>query len=133
MENHNIIDSHRNMLMVSKNLSDFQLENLRQWPLVFFNGVEQVRVDYSFIDVEDNFFAGNITFDLKIPNPEQDLTVPIAYLDAATKLMFWSDTHVIIKVNGEIWNKTKSKNTKKTSRKKKANPSKNSSKADVPA
>jgi hypothetical protein len=123
---HNIVDSHRNMLMVSKNLSDFQTENLRQWPMIFFNYVERVQVEYSFLDTDGNFFAGNVTFNITIKGPVGDIVSPAMHLEAATKLMFWSDTNVVIKINGELWNKkkTQSKNTKKTSPKKKGKPSK---------
>ena len=30
----NIVDSHRNMLMVSKNLSDFQIQNMKHIPIL---------------------------------------------------------------------------------------------------
>lgn len=124
---HTIVDSHRNMLMVSKNLSDFQLENLRKWPFIFFENVKKISVSYNFVDSEDNFYQGYVEFDLEIENPKE-LASPIMYLEASTKMMFWSDTDVKIKINGELWKKTKQEkklsNTKKTSRKKKTPASK---------
>jgi hypothetical protein len=138
MSNNNstIVDSHRNMLMLSKNLSDFQIENLRQWPFVFFNGVENVSVSWNFIEEKDGeelFSPGFVTFDITTQKTN-DLATSVVFLESCVKLMFWSDTKVNILINGEPWNsQTKSSNTKKTSRKKKTKRSKNSLKMDVPA
>ena len=116
-----LIDSHRNMLMFSKNLSSFQLDNLKNWPFIFFDGVTSSSLDYNFVR-GDEFYAGTVEFDITTQQTE-NLEAAILHLEAATKLMFWTDTKVIIKINGRKWKKTSS-NTKKTSRQKSHQPSK---------
>jgi hypothetical protein len=129
----NIVDSHRKMLMVSKNLSDFQIENLRNWPFLFFTTVESVSVEWNFIDDNDLFYEGEVSFDVKTSDTN-DLGVAVMYLEASTKVMFWTDTKVSVKINGELWKKTKtSSNTKKISTPKKTKASKPSSKVDAQA
>ena len=133
----NIVDSHRNMLMVSKNLSDFQIQNMKQWPFVFLSGVKSVKVNWDFIkkDNEDNdeFYSGEVEYQIEMESAlDIDFKVGISHLELSTKLMFWSDTNVKIKVNGELWEMNqKSLNTKKTSQKRKAKTSKNTSKVAV--
>ena len=133
----NIVDSHRNMLMVSKNLSEFQIQNMKQWPFVFLNDVSSVKVNWNFIkkneEDKDEFYPGEVEYEIEMgedPNLEMGLT----HLELSTKLMFWSDTTVKLKVNGKLWKPLmKSSNTKKTSQKKKTKASKSTSKAAVQA
>ena len=103
----NKLDDHRNMLMVSKKVSDFQLTNLKTWPLIVFDNVENVSVSYNFIDKEEMFFAGEVTFDFKFKN---DLTPDdskkkqsLSILNQWTKLLFYTDTKVSFKLKGQEW------------------------------
>lgn len=129
----NIVDSHRNMLMVSKNLSEFQIQNMKQWPFVFLNGVKSVKVNWNFIkkneEDQDEFYPGEITYEIEMESASDiDINVGLLHLDTSSKLMFWSDTIVKFKVNGKLWKLLqKSSNTKKTSQKKKTKTSKSTS------
>jgi hypothetical protein len=119
------------MLMVSKNLSDFQIENLRNWPFLFFTNVDNASVEWDFIDKDGLFYEGEVSFDIKTSDTD-NLPVAVMYLEAAAKVMFWSNTKVNVKLNGELWKNTKnSLNTKKTSTPKKIRRSKHSSKVDA--
>lgn len=96
-----IIDDHRNMLMFSKNLSQFQINNLKVWPHIFFNGVTKAEVSWNFIK-DDMFYSGEVDYSIETNNIE-DLDKSIDYLISATKMMFWEQTEVNIKINGEKW------------------------------
>jgi hypothetical protein len=101
-----ILDDHRNMLMVSKKISDFQETNLKNWPLIVFNDVDSVKIDYNFVR-KNEFFAGIITFDLsfkdnKIPD-EETKKIAITNLYQWTTLLFWTDTKINFKLNGKKW------------------------------
>ena len=97
----NVVDSHRNMLMISKNLSDFQLENMKRWAFIFLTNVNKVSIDWSFIK-DDEFHPGEVSYDIEM-GEDQDLDTGLMYLTASTKVMFWTDTEVKIKVNGKEW------------------------------
>ena len=101
-----VIDDHRNMLMVSKKISDFQETNLKNWPLIVFDNVESVKIDYNFIK-KNEFYAGAVTYDLKFKeNQIPDLATKTRALKSLyewTALLFWTDTKITFKVNGKKW------------------------------
>jgi hypothetical protein len=101
----NIVDDHRNMLMISKNLSDFQIKNLQSWSFLFFEGIDSVEISYNFLDNKGDFNAGKITFDIQTKKEinKEEKEKGKEFLTASTKFMFWSDTKVIIKKNGKLW------------------------------
>ena len=109
MESNNttIVDDHRNMLMISKNISTFQEQNLKQWPLIVLDNVDSVKVDYDFINNQDEFFEGKVSFDFTFKEGQyptddkrkkafEDLTI-------WTKFLFWSNTSVEFKLRGREW------------------------------
>lgn len=106
-----VVDDHRNMLQVSKNISDFQEQNLKSWGFIFFNDVDSVSVKWNFFrkNKTKDFFAGKVDFDVKFtkgvnPSLTPELTqIGIDRLIASTKFLFWSETVVKIKLNGKSW------------------------------
>jgi hypothetical protein len=102
-----IIDDHRNMLMVSKKISDFQEQNLKQWPMIVFDGISNVKVDYNFINKEELFYAGKVIFDFEFTNgqlpTEEKRQQAFRDLDVWTKFLFWVDTEVEFKLKGRVW------------------------------
>lgn len=102
-----IIDDHRNMLMVSKNISTFQEQNLKQWPSIVFDDVLATKVDYNFINTQDEFYAGKIVFDFtftegKYPTDDKRKQA-FKDLELWTKFLFWVDTEVEFKLKGRVW------------------------------
>jgi len=117
-EQSNIVEQHRNMLVLSGSLSDFQLNNLKQWPFIVFQGsLETAAIDYDFNrDSSEDFdssesisslCAGRIRFNLtfkkgsKIPLKEkQDAFQNITLW---SKFLFWEDTEVLFYRDGKKW------------------------------
>lgn len=105
----NIIDDHRNMLMVSKKISNFQETNLKSWAFVFFENVEKSEVSWNFIkDNEDEeFYAGKVVFNIVFQKGTKvDSKIAQTGIDrliASTKLLFWKETEVEVKRNGKKW------------------------------
>lgn len=101
-----ILDDHRNMLMVSKKISEFQEINLKTWGLIVFDDVDSVKIDYNFIK-KDQFYPGNVCFDFKFKNGKiptgEKKNKGITSLYTWTCLLFWTDTKVTFKVNGKKW------------------------------
>jgi len=125
-ESTNLVDDHRNMLMVSKKISLFQEQNLKSWAFLFFEDLKEVEVSWNFIKNNTNkdFFPGKVEFNLKFDKgteiKPEDAEVGIDRLVACTKFLFWSETEVKVKKSGKIWKITKSQPEKTpTSQKKK--------------
>ena len=135
-----VIDDHRNMLMLSRKLSEFQVNNMKGWVSLFFPQANGVKLKWDFLkkNKHEEFYAGKIEYDLSIDNKInislEDQVKGMEYLEACTKFMFWSETKVVIKRNGKIWKtKTSQKSKPRTLQKKKSNRLKNTEKTDVPA
>lgn len=107
MSSNTIIDDHRNMLMVSKNISEFQETNLKQWPLIVFDNVDEVSVDYDFINASSEFYEGKVVFDLtfkeNIYPSEEKRKKAFEDLTLWTRFLFWSNTAVEFKLKGRLW------------------------------
>lgn len=99
----NQLDDHRRMLALSKQLSSFQLENLKGWPFIVFSNIKKSEVEYSFIDDQDMFYAGKVVFkvDLDGVSNKEDTLKRSNFLSDWTKVLFWTDTKVEVYVNGE--------------------------------
>ena len=109
-----IVEEHRKMLVLSWELSDFQLKNLKTWPFLLFDNIDKVEISYDFTktiqendeEVED-LCAGKIEFNIifnkntKIKKEVKEKGLET--LSLWTKFLFWNDTEVIIKRNGKIW------------------------------
>jgi len=96
-----ILDDHRNMLMFSKNLSQFQINNLQTWPSIFFEGVTETKLSWNFVNAEGLFYAGSVEFEIQtihLDSPERS----VDFLIGATKALFWSDTKVCITINNSV-------------------------------
>lgn len=96
-----VLDDHRKMLTVSKHLSDFQLQNLKKWAFIAFDSVDKSSVDYSFIDGEDQFYAGRVVFKI---NLGKDISLEekikrSTFLADWTRVLFWTDTKIEVFVN----------------------------------
>lgn len=118
-ESTNLVDDHRNMLMVSKKISVFQEQNLKSWAFLFFENLKETEVSWNFIknNINKDFFPGEVEFDLKFNKgagiKQEDAELGIDRLIACTKFLFWNETEVKVKKNGKIWkiNKSQPKKT----------------------
>lgn len=109
----NIVADHRNMMMFSKNLSDFQLSNLRSWPNILFDNLDSSEISYNFWN-DNVFYAGQVEFNLIFKKGSkisaEDASRKLQALELWTKFLFFADTNVIIKRNGRKWTVKKHKN-----------------------
>lgn len=109
----NLVDEHRRMVVMTGNISEFQIENLKKWPfLAFQESLEEVKVDYNFIrgsEDEGDLFAGKVNFDFKFKSEPENVEQALAFLSHCTKYLFWEDTEVSFTKEGKKWPKTKKK------------------------
>lgn len=117
--NQSIVDDHRNMLQVSKNISKFQEDNLKSWAFIFFENVDKASVSWNFFkkNKTQDFFAGKVVYDITFKKgdimDDEKAKKAMETIEACTKFLFWNDTQVLIKKNGKIWT-IKSPNSEQT-------------------
>ncbi len=106
------IADHRQMVVMTGNLSDFHLANLRNWPYVIFEkkDLESVGIDYNFTkqsDEGEELDAGSVTYDFKFKKEptysKEELTKRLSELRRWVRLIFWEDTQVNFKKKGKKW------------------------------
>lgn len=91
-----VIEDHRNMLAFSKQLSDFQINNLKTWPMLVFDRVESCEIDYNFFDEEGNFVPGHVKFNFKFNGdlPLEQVDTAKTNLSSWVKSVFFQETDV---------------------------------------
>ena len=106
---------------LSGRISDVQAHNLQMFPLVFFQDVQEVKVDYDLSHKSDiledtdgkliinaptrnNFVAYYIALD-ESKNTE-DLDKRYLALEKSVRLLFWTDISVEVYFNGKIMYKS---------------------------
>ena len=109
-ENEQLIEEHKKMLLMSGNLSDFQLNNMKIWPSLLFDNIENVGISWDFNSAENEILgAGSVTYDFKFKKGglsgvgKEVKEKKREQLTLFTKFLFWKDTEVNIKRNGKIW------------------------------
>lgn len=109
------VEEHKKMVLLSGNISKFQLENLKRWPfIVFGDQLESVKINFDFAntsgsedDEEVEVHAGSVCYDFKFKKgvkiSPKDAQSRLSSIIAWTKYLFWSDTQVSFKKGGRKW------------------------------
>lgn len=110
------ISQHKTNLLLTGELSDFQLQNLKTWPMIVFqkHSLEKVSIHYDFkldgnseIANSLGLHAGKITYDFdfkanaRITKKEKERC--LNHLTFWVKYLFWNDTEVNFKRRGRPW------------------------------
>lgn len=105
-----IIEEHKKMVIMTGNLSDFQLTNLKTWPFILFDSLESVEVSYDFtklIAEKEELSPGTVQFNFKFKKDtklNRDQTKKqLEALSLWTKFMFWKETEVRFVKEGKKW------------------------------
>lgn len=122
-KNQSVVDDHKNMLMLTKKISEFQEQNLKTWAFIFFEQVEKMSVSWNFIKNNESkdFYPGKVIFDIQFKkgtkiDPKM-AQLGMERLEASTKFLFWNETKVIIKRSGKKWTVKNSQKERQTSQK----------------
>jgi hypothetical protein len=115
------------LTILENKLNDLQIKNLKMFPLVFFDGVSEAKIDYDFsvekpsveyeITNKDNPDKIGIKYEFDKPKPtgriEYDLTIehdgglnsklPYRFqsLEYAVRSLFWKEVKVTVLFNGK--------------------------------
>jgi hypothetical protein len=98
-----IVEEHRNMLILSKNLSEFHINHLKNWPMLVFNDVDKCEVDWNFFDENDVLSPGYITFNFTFKQKPQvqELKKAQENLSSWCKCLFFKETEVTLLDEGK--------------------------------
>lgn len=106
-----MIEDHKKMLMMTGNLSDFQLDNIKNWPfLLFGDELETVEINYDFtklVDDNEELSPGVIHYNFKFKQGAKlNREMAKKQLDTLAlwvRFMFWKETEVRILRSGKKW------------------------------
>jgi hypothetical protein len=93
---------------LSGRISDLQAHNLKIWPLVYFEGVTEIKVDYDLkpeksMSDEPTFSNSRISYYLTIDESKNtDLEKRYMALEKSVRSLFWSDVVLEIYFNNKI-------------------------------
>ena len=109
-EGTSIIDDHRNMLMLSGNLSSFHIDNLKTFPKIVFDNIKNFTLHYDFYEGKGDakkLYSGKVIYDLTFDKePEytvEELQRRMSDIKFWVRTLFWKDTGVTIKKDGKRW------------------------------
>ena len=106
-----IVDDHKKMLIMTGNLSDFQLDNLKKWPFILFDKeLDRVSVKYDFTKTvanEEELSAGLVTYDFEFKKntkmSREETKKKLDLLTLWTRFLFWKETKVDFQRTGKKW------------------------------
>lgn len=103
VEDKDIVNDHRNMLMVSKNISKFQENNLKSWSFICFDSVDKAEVEWDFIknNPSKDFYPGKVVFNIHLKEKNDNQQERIDKIVACTKFLFWKETEVVVNLTVE--------------------------------
>ncbi len=109
-----IVKDMAKLVMVSGKLSEMHEKNMKTYPLIFFNGVKEAKVEYdvshkanALVDKDsnltvtaptrNNFVSYHLKIEENADNPNMERRY--AALEASIKTLFWKDIKVEIHIN----------------------------------
>jgi hypothetical protein len=106
-----VVDDHKKMLIMTGNLSDFQLDNLKKWPFILFDQeLEKVEINYDFtklIAEKEELSPGRVSFNFTFKKntklSRDETKKKLELLTLWTRFLFWKETKVEFQRAGKKW------------------------------
>lgn len=96
------------LTVLSGRISDLQAHNMKLFPMVYFEGVQEVKVDYDLAPAksmsdEPTFSNSTISYHLVLDESKNtDLEKRFMALESSVRCLFWSDVRIEIYFNNKI-------------------------------
>jgi len=104
-----IVKEMAKLTMLSNRISEIQEKNLKMYPLVVFNEVQTVKIDYDLTTYRTGAEEGEtrnnsqVSFYVDLDESKQDnIEKRFNYLEAAVRNLFWADLTVKIYINNTL-------------------------------
>jgi hypothetical protein len=106
-----VVDDHKKMLIMTGNLSDFQLDNMKKWPFILFDeNLEKVEINYDFTKLvaeAEELSPGRVSYNLEfkkgIKLNRDETKEKLKMLTLWTRFLFWKETKVEFQRAGKKW------------------------------
>jgi len=98
-----ILEDMRKITMLTGEISDVHEKNLKQWPYILFDNVQEVEIKYDLTkDRTKEVGQGYIQFDVTTDLEQQHVEIKGDNLSKWARDMLWKEIEIRIKINGEI-------------------------------
>lgn len=94
------------LTLLSNRINEIQEKNLKMFPMVFFNGVKSISIEYDLSNVKTDedrapLHANYVTYKLTLDETQDNgkLDMRFAYLEHAVRSWFWNDLTVTVYFN----------------------------------
>jgi hypothetical protein len=92
------------LTVFSGRLNDFQQKNLKMFPMVFFNGVSSVKIDYDLStspagELGKAYNKSSISYHLNLDENQSDTDKRFAFLTRSVRMLLWNDIQVSVYFN----------------------------------
>lgn len=115
-----VVEDHKKMIVLSGQISEFQLNNLRQYPFVVFDDyIDTIELEYNFLkevekeDQKENeepvevIYPGDVSYTINFKKtPEyskEEMEYRLTQLAKWVKYLFWLETTVHINYGDKEW------------------------------
>jgi len=87
------------MTLFSGRISEVHMENLKQFPFIFFNGLKEVKLEHDISTTKEapSIISYDLTLDGENDQPEKRYTA----LESAVRSIFWKEIIVKISIDGK--------------------------------
>ena len=110
-EETSVVDDHKKMLIMTGNLSDFQLDNMKKWPFILFDQeLEKVEINYDFTKLvaeQEELAPGRVSYNLEFKKNTKlnrdETKNKLQMLTLWTQFLFWKETKVEFQRAGKKW------------------------------
>ena len=94
---------------MSGRINEVQEKNLKNFPMVFFDGVSEAKIDYDLSPITTNeegtgiiYLGAHVKYSLTLnENENKDLNKRFKALESSVRTLFWSDLKVELYLNGK--------------------------------
>ena len=113
MKTNDLLKEMARLTVLSGRISDVQEKNLKLFPLIFFDGIKEVKIEYDLmpkktVDDSPTYSNSLVSYYLTLDEVEnQNLNKRYFALEKSVRSLFWSDVVVEVYFNDEIKYKSK--------------------------
>jgi hypothetical protein len=87
------------LVLFSGRLSEVHVKNLEAFPFIFFNGVEEAKIEHDISTVKD--IPSTVFYDLTLNEDNDHIEYRCKTLEDAVRSLFWNEVKLKISINSE--------------------------------
>jgi hypothetical protein len=85
------------LILISDKLSEIHVKNLQEYPFIFFNDVEEVKIEHDIsIKIKNSSF---VHYYLTLSKENDNIKIRFEHLEKSIKALFWKEVQVKLYIN----------------------------------